>query len=196
MNDARTIVITGTASGLGRATVERFSTAGWNVVATVRKPADLDTFAGRANIKTLLLEVTDEKAVRAFGPLAIEQFGRVDVLVNNAGYYQMGPLETSTMEQIRAPKGFQLKPRCLGLMAGMELRTDADLPATDECLKVIKEMLRRGFLLLPEGEFSNVISFTPPLTMTRRQLATAMNALAECLLGSATSTSVRRREPA
>ena len=56
---AKTIVITGTASGFGHLSVRRFSEAGWNVVATVRKEADPDTHTGVENVKTLLLDVND-----------------------------------------------------------------------------------------------------------------------------------------
>jgi 4-aminobutyrate aminotransferase-like enzyme len=48
-------------------------------------------------------------------------------------------------------------------------------------MQAIKTMLQRGFILLPEGEYGNVISFTPPLTITKAQLAKAVNALAEVL---------------
>ncbi|TAK90863.1 MAG: aspartate aminotransferase family protein [Verrucomicrobia bacterium] len=61
-------------------------------------------------------------------------------------------------------------PRCLGLMAGLELRRADGSPATEGSLRVIKAMLHRGFILLPEGEHGNVISFTPPLTITEAQL--------------------------
>jgi NAD(P)-dependent dehydrogenase (short-subunit alcohol dehydrogenase family) len=96
----KTIVITGTASGIGRATVNKFDTEGWNVVATVRKKSDLEIYSGRESVKALLLDVDDEAAAAPFAQLAQEQFGRVDVLVNNAGYYQMGPLEGTSMEQV------------------------------------------------------------------------------------------------
>ena len=55
-------------------------------------------------------------------------------------------------------------------MAGLELTNQDGSPATAESLRVIKEMLRRGFILLPEGEHANVISFTPPLTISEPQL--------------------------
>ena len=96
----KTIVITGTASGMGRATVAKFAAEGWSVVATVRNQADLETHAGLRCVKTLLLDVDDEAAVGPFAQRALEQFGGVDVLVNNAGYYQMGPLEGTSMEQV------------------------------------------------------------------------------------------------
>jgi NAD(P)-dependent dehydrogenase (short-subunit alcohol dehydrogenase family) len=97
---SKTVVITGTASGFGRASVQRFSAEGWNVVATVRKTEDLDSHHDLANVRTLLLDVDDEAADLGFADRAVAEFGRVDALVNNAGYYQMGPLEATTMEQI------------------------------------------------------------------------------------------------
>ncbi|MBI3874668.1 MAG: hypothetical protein HY300_01600 [Verrucomicrobia bacterium] len=71
--------------------------------------------------------------------------------------------------------------RTLGLMAGLELRRKDGSPATAEALRVIKAMLRRGFILLPEGEHSNVISFTPPLTITEAHLRSAVRTLGEGL---------------
>jgi 4-aminobutyrate aminotransferase-like enzyme len=61
--------------------------------------------------------------------------------------------------------------RGLGLMAGLELLNPDGSPAAAESLRVIKTMLQRGFVLLPEGEHGNVISFTPPLTITEAHLA-------------------------
>lgn len=95
-----TIVITGTATGMGRATVGKFAAEGWNVVATVRKESDLEAHAALRCVKTLLLDVDDEGASVPFAACALGQFGRVDALVNNAGYYQMGPLEGTSMEQV------------------------------------------------------------------------------------------------
>lgn len=92
----KTIVITGTASGFGKATVSRFAQQGWNVVAAVHKEADLDVYSGTANVKTLLLDVDDEASAEPFAREALAAFGRVDALVNSAGYYQMGPVEAST----------------------------------------------------------------------------------------------------
>ena len=71
--------------------------------------------------------------------------------------------------------------RGLGLMAALELHRRDGSPATDEALRAIKAMLQRGFILLPEGGHSNVISFTPPLTIGEGQLASAVVALSEVL---------------
>ncbi|HUD45596.1 MAG TPA: aspartate aminotransferase family protein [Candidatus Baltobacteraceae bacterium] len=68
-----------------------------------------------------------------------------------------------------------------GLMAGVELKNPNGSPATERAFAVIKEMLRRGFILLPEGRHANVISFTPPLTISRTELAAAVRALGEIL---------------
>ena len=62
-------------------------------------------------------------------------------------------------------------------MAGIELLDHNKQPATEAALRIIKNLLQAGFIFLPEGEFSNVISFTPPLTMTEAQLRTSISAL-------------------
>jgi 4-aminobutyrate aminotransferase-like enzyme len=79
------------------------------------------------------------------------------------------------------PSTLDVSPRGLGLLAGLEVRLPDGSPATSKALHVIKAMLSRGFILLPEGEQSNVISFTPPLTISQAQLQTAVAALAETL---------------
>lgn len=71
-----------------------------------------------------------------------------------------------------------LKARGAGLMVGLELTHHDGTPATMESLIIIKRLLHRGFIFLPEGEHANVISFTPPLTITRVQLRSAVRALA------------------
>ncbi len=71
--------------------------------------------------------------------------------------------------------------RGLGLMAALELRRADGSPATAEALAAIKSLLHRGFILLPEGEHGNIISFTPPLTISEAQLRRTVPALAEVL---------------
>jgi 4-aminobutyrate aminotransferase-like enzyme len=75
--------------------------------------------------------------------------------------------------------GVEIRGR--GLMVGVELTNSDGSPATDRAFAIIKKMLRRGFILLPEGEYGNVISFTPPLTISHAQLAAAVKALGDCL---------------
>jgi 4-aminobutyrate aminotransferase-like enzyme len=63
------------------------------------------------------------------------------------------------------------KARGLGLMAGLEFESGG------QAMSVVKKMLKRGYILLPEGEHGNVIAFTPPLTITAAQLSSAVKAL-------------------
>ena len=87
---------------------------------------------------------------------------------------------TMLKKQLRARR-FQLECRGLGLTAGVEVRRADGEPASKEVWHIVKAMLRKGFILLPEGEHGNVISFTPPLTISREQLARSVRALAEVL---------------
>ena len=73
---------------------------------------------------------------------------------------------------------YELSARGMGLMAGLELKRRSR-PATNESLRIIKSLLRRGFIFLPEGEYSNVISFTPPLTIRPADLERSVAALEE-----------------
>jgi 4-aminobutyrate aminotransferase-like enzyme len=82
--------------------------------------------------------------------------------------------------EVQCP-GLLCEIRGLGLMAGLELRLPDGRPATAAALAAVKEMLHRGFILLPEGEAANVIGFTPPLTISGRQLRATVRALAEVL---------------
>jgi 4-aminobutyrate aminotransferase-like enzyme len=69
--------------------------------------------------------------------------------------------------------------RGLGLLAGVEVRLRNGAPATGAVVQIVKALLQRGFLFLPEGEYSNVIGFTPPLTISKGQLREAVDALGE-----------------
>jgi len=89
-------------------------------------------------------------------------------------------LLTQLQSQIENRKP-RMHARGLGLIAGLELRSSDGSPATKETMRVIKTMLRSGYILLPEGADGNVISFTPPLTITEAQLKETVSALAEVL---------------
>ncbi|MFE2912968.1 SDR family NAD(P)-dependent oxidoreductase [Kitasatospora indigofera] len=109
----RTVVITGTASGFGLESTRLFAARGWNVVATVRKEEHLTVHADLPTVETLLLDVDDEDAGAAFAERAIGRFGGVDALVNNAGYYHMGPVEAASMGQVHD----QFQTNVFGLIA-------------------------------------------------------------------------------
>jgi len=71
--------------------------------------------------------------------------------------------------------------RGLGLMAGLELNFPGGKPATQLALNAVKKLLHRGYIFLPEGEHGNVIGFTPPLTISKAQLAKAVAELKKVL---------------
>lgn len=95
------VLITGASSGIGHATANLFIEAGWRVAATMRKPSDGAALAEQQRVAVLPLEVTNLVSVDAAVATTLERFGRIDVLVNNAGYGLFGPFETATDEQIR-----------------------------------------------------------------------------------------------
>ena len=98
------------------------------------------------------------------------------------GHFLLNEIESRITNPANlANGGSRIAARGLGLMAGIELRHADGSPATERALGVIKEMLHRGFILLPEGEHANVIGFTPPLTISRPELLSAVAALAGAL---------------
>ena len=92
-----------------------------------------------------------------------------------------GQFLLEALSEISAPRNLRLSARGKGLLVGLELTSATGEPATTVALEIIKGMLRRGYILLPEGEHSNVISFTPPLTITQRQLQATVICLGEVL---------------
>jgi len=89
---ARTVLITGSSSGIGLLAARLFAARGWNVAATARRPDALANLAGE-RVLTLPLDVTDEASIAAAVAATVARFGTIDVLVNNAGYGVFGPLE-------------------------------------------------------------------------------------------------------
>ena len=93
---AKTVLITGTSTGIGRTTALLFAQNGWNVIATMRLPEQSGTLCNQPNIRIVQLDVTSEQSVVRAIAEAIEFFGTIDVVVNNAGYGAIGPLEAAT----------------------------------------------------------------------------------------------------
>ena len=82
---------------------------------------------------------------------------------------------------VKSTPKLEVSARGLGLMAGLELRHREGSAATPQALRIIKEMLRRGYILLPEGGSANVVSFTPPLTISADECDEAVSVLASVL---------------
>lgn len=96
----KTVFITGASSGFGRQTATFFQHQGWNVIATMRSPEEESGLNQLPNVLVTRLDVQDQASIKQAVQEAIRQFGRIDVLVNNAGYGQMGVFESTTREQI------------------------------------------------------------------------------------------------
>ena len=81
-------LVTGSGSGLGRNIAEAVLAAGHRIVATARDPRRLEDLVNKygGQIRTAPLDVTNEKAAQASVQMAVDAFGRLDVVVNNAGY--------------------------------------------------------------------------------------------------------------
>lgn len=85
------VLVTGSASGIGRAITHRFDEAGWTVYATDKETAGLDGIAARG-CETIQLDVTDTDAIRRVVREIHKTHGAIDCLVNNAGYGVVGPV--------------------------------------------------------------------------------------------------------
>jgi NAD(P)-dependent dehydrogenase (short-subunit alcohol dehydrogenase family) len=92
----KTILITGTSTGLGRLIARHFASNNWNVIATMRSPEKETEFNTISNIKVLKLDVTQPDSIREAMQYGIATFGKIDVVVNNAGIGMYGALELTT----------------------------------------------------------------------------------------------------
>ena len=98
-------LVTGSASGLGRDIAEAVLAAGdHRLLATARNPEQLSELSARYGdrVRTVPLDVTDPAAAQAAVQLALDQFGRLDVLVNNAGFAHIAPFEQLDTADFRA----------------------------------------------------------------------------------------------
>jgi NAD(P)-dependent dehydrogenase (short-subunit alcohol dehydrogenase family) len=99
--EERVWLITGASSGFGLAIAEAALERGDRVVATARRPAAIEGFDEGERIALVQLDVTDTEQRQAVVEAAIDRFGRIDVLVNNAGRTQVGAVEETTDEELR-----------------------------------------------------------------------------------------------
>jgi NAD(P)-dependent dehydrogenase (short-subunit alcohol dehydrogenase family) len=95
----KTVFITGASTGIGRAAVDFFRDKGWNVAATMRTPSDHADLPSE-RVRAFELDVTDPATIKPAVDQALHAFGKIDVLVNNAGYGAFGPFEAATNDQI------------------------------------------------------------------------------------------------
>lgn len=109
---SKTVFITGASSGIGKETAKLFQRNGWNVVATMRTPQKETELNQLANVLCLRLDVCDSESIHTAIKEACKQFGRIDVMINNAGYGLIGAFEIFSGEQIER----QFQTNVFGLM--------------------------------------------------------------------------------
>ncbi|USK31364.1 SDR family NAD(P)-dependent oxidoreductase (plasmid) [Bacillus sp. CMF21] len=95
--------ITGAARGIGLEILKAVLETGDNVVATVRSSAEslADKLGNPENLQVVLLDITNEQQAIAAANQAIQKFGQIDVLVNNAGYGLLSAVEEATADEVR-----------------------------------------------------------------------------------------------
>ena len=97
----KTVLITGSSTGFGHATSKLFADKDWNVVATMRDVSDADDLAGRENVLVTRLDVTDAASIDQAIKASMERFGKLDAVINNAGYGQYRIFEAIPPESIQ-----------------------------------------------------------------------------------------------
>ncbi|HZX05515.1 oxidoreductase [Kribbella sp.] len=97
-------LVTGSSRGLGRALTEAVLAAGGRVVATARRPEQLDDLVTKygEQLRAVALDVTDAEAARAAVRTAVDEFGGLDVVANNAGYANSAAIEEMADDDFRA----------------------------------------------------------------------------------------------
>jgi NAD(P)-dependent dehydrogenase (short-subunit alcohol dehydrogenase family) len=101
----KTVLITGASSGFGKVTARLFARNGWNVVATMRRPEEEKELAGLGDVLVTRLDVQDRDSIREAIEAGIARFGRIDALINNAGFGLFGVFEATSREKIQEQFG-------------------------------------------------------------------------------------------
>jgi NADP-dependent 3-hydroxy acid dehydrogenase YdfG len=94
------VFITGASSGIGKAAAILFQEKGWNVAATMRNPQKETSLSSLKNVRCYPVDITDINSIQKSLASAINDFGSIDVLINNAGVYTTNPLEMTSEKDI------------------------------------------------------------------------------------------------
>ncbi|PWJ58659.1 NADP-dependent 3-hydroxy acid dehydrogenase YdfG [Dyadobacter jejuensis] len=97
----KTILITGASSGIGKASVKKFQAEGWNVIATMRSPENETELNELEDVLIAKLDVQDQQSIDKAVQAGLAQFGRIDVVLNNAGYGLLGTFESVAKDSIQ-----------------------------------------------------------------------------------------------
>jgi NAD(P)-dependent dehydrogenase (short-subunit alcohol dehydrogenase family) len=96
----KVVLITGASSGIGRETAKLFQAKNWKVAATMRSPENDEELGKIVDLSVMRMDVTDVDSIRSAVKETLNGFGRIDAVVNNAGYGLLGPFEAASIEQI------------------------------------------------------------------------------------------------
>jgi NAD(P)-dependent dehydrogenase (short-subunit alcohol dehydrogenase family) len=99
MTQEKVVLVTGVSSGIGRATATLLSDRGFRVFGTMRRPSE--TSGRLKDVELVQLDVRDEESVRSCLRTTLDRAGRIDALVNNAGYTLIGSLEETSIEEAK-----------------------------------------------------------------------------------------------
>jgi 4-aminobutyrate aminotransferase-like enzyme len=150
----------------------------------------LSACVGRANLMDAAWPLSTGEAIHTSTflghpvgcAMALEQIKEIQGKKLVARSARLGRLLLSALQDLDARSStLKFYARGVGLLAGVELQLLNGKPATAVALQVTKHMLHRGFIVLPEGEHSNVLGFTPPLTITGDQIHSTISALGDTL---------------
>jgi NAD(P)-dependent dehydrogenase (short-subunit alcohol dehydrogenase family) len=138
-HDSPVWFITGCSTGLGSALAQVVIKHGWRVVATTREKSRLSRLASEGGDRAIVLDldVTDRAEIEAAVSTARERFGRIDVLVNNAGYGYQATVEEGEDREIRA----QFEVNVFGLFA--EQRTQPTKPIAPPSDRAVARLRHR-----------------------------------------------------
>ncbi len=149
----------------------------------------LSACIGRADIMDAAWPLSEGEAIHtstflghpvgcAMALAEIQEIKRLDLVRRSA---VRGDLLLRLLKSEISNSKFEMQIRGAGLLVGLELRLRRGGPAFSATLDVVKMMLKKGYILLPEGEYSNVIGFTPPLIINQSELTRVVDALSECI---------------
>jgi 4-aminobutyrate aminotransferase-like enzyme len=113
--------------------------------------------------------------------MALAQISEITRLGLVAQSARIGRFLSEGLSQLPPVSSLPLKVRSIGLLAGIEVSRSDGSPAPEAAFRIVKQLLRRGIIVLPDGDNGNVLSLTPPLTVTQRQLDAALNVFADVL---------------
>ena len=108
----KVVLITGASSGIGNETAKLFQAKSWKVAATMRSPEKAEDLQKIVDVECIRLDVTDNESIKSAIAETLDKFGRIDAVVNNAGYGLLGAFEAASQEQIEK----QFQTNVFGLM--------------------------------------------------------------------------------